>query len=122
MPRRSITLEESFLVALTARSPRRSLAGLLDSLDEEGYRAVCTVAEALRGGSDPESVNSLILAAGRLLREAAERMPDWAAEAAQSAVQAAESADEAGCQLVSALVLQAWRETTRMLLDEAPSD
>lgn len=118
MPEKVITLEEHFLVALSSRAPCRSLAGVLDCLDEDGYRAVHTVAEALRGGSDPESVNSLILAAGRLLRQAAERMPEWADDATQAALMAAESADEAGFHLVKALVTQAWRETTRIILED----
>lgn len=118
MSQKMVTLEEHFLVALTSRSPRRSLSGILDCLDEDSYRAVYTVAEALRGGNDPESINSLILAAGRLLRQAAERMPEWADASAHSALQAAESADEAGCQLVRALVLQAWVETTRLILGD----
>ncbi|HET6383341.1 MAG TPA: hypothetical protein VFJ58_08125 [Armatimonadota bacterium] len=116
MARKTVTLEEHFLVALSSRAPRRSLEGILDCLDEDAYRAVSTVAEALRGGDDPEAINSLILAAGRLLRQAAERMPDWAEDAKLAVLHAAESADESGCELVSALVLQAWRETSRLLL------
>jgi hypothetical protein len=118
MAQKMVTLEEHFLVALQTRSPRHSLVGILDCLDEESYRVVYSVAEALRGGSDPESTNTLILAAGRLLRHAAENMPDWADEALQSTMEAAEHADEAGCQLVKSLASQAWLETTRILLEE----
>lgn len=93
------------------------MAGVLDCLDEDSYRAVYTVADALRGGTDPESINSLIMAAGRLLREAAERMPDWAEESGQAAMAAAETADEAGWSLVRSLAIQAWEETSRILVD-----
>ena len=120
MGQKSITVEEHFLIALTPRRPGRSLVGILDCLDEDSYRAVHTIAEALRGGNDPESVNCLILAAGRLLREAAHRMPEWAEEATGATEAAAETADQAGCLLVKALALQAWLQTSRILCDDEP--
>ncbi len=121
MNQKPLTLEEHFLVALTSRTPCHSLSGILDCLDEEGYRAVHTVAEALRGGNDPEAINSLILAAGRLLRQAAERMPEWAEDSTQAVLNAADNADEAGCHLVRALVSQAWHETSRLILSDERS-
>lgn len=116
------SLEEHFLVTLTSGTSSRTLAGILDCLDEEAYRAIHTLAEALRGGPTPEAINSLILIAGKLLRRAAEQMPEWAEDAAASAREAAAHADDAGCELVRSLATQCWRETSRLILGEALSE
>jgi hypothetical protein len=123
MPEKVATLEEHFVLALTSRQSCRSLAGVLDCLDEDAYRIVRTVAEALRGGNDAESINALILAAGQLLRQAVELIPDWAAEARDAALEAAETTDEAGHHLVRSLTTQCWIETTRLVLSTSePED